>query len=354
MKKRWTPISAGPVFVMLYLYDGTRSFFNHFVNTGVTLIIQQVLIAAVMALILQTVTTAAGDRNADPALQASTLIYLYLFVGYIMYEIPHLAQRLAGNGFGASWSSFGGSRSEATRNADLPELSDGTRGAGRNGVGMSGGGPSGSAPQAPRPGTRTETAHSVPGMAQSSPSRAGGLGHAGNFADQESPSQSVSTTGAAMDANAAGQDGFAAALQRGVASMAHPRPNEGNVLAGGQSTSSDGMGRGVGSGVGGVMGRGTGRSIQGGAGLDSGSQASASEPRLGASSDTGAGSAFGHSRAAGDGLGGVPASASEHTTRTETAQSEQRADVPVGRGATAVASRGVAIPDNQEPTDQFS
>ncbi len=149
-------LSLGPVFIVCAMFEQTRSYLNHFVSSAVTLIVQQILVAAVMGLILNTLKEAMVFTSAEAfAVDCMNILLLCLFVSYIFYQLPTMAQRLGGNGIAAAlpamlYRSPAGRLSLAS---DLPpELrTDGNGAPGRDG-GHAGSGDHG------RAGARTETA----------------------------------------------------------------------------------------------------------------------------------------------------------------------------------------------------
>ena len=154
-------LSLGPVFIVCAMFEQTRSYLNHFVSSAVTLIVQQILVAAVMGLILNTLKEAMVFTSAEAfAVDCMNILLLCLFVSYIFYQLPTMAQRLGGNGIAAALPAML-YRSQAGRQSqggDLPpELrTDGNGAPGRDG-GL-GGGLRGGGGDHGRAGARTETA----------------------------------------------------------------------------------------------------------------------------------------------------------------------------------------------------
>ena len=150
-------LSLGPVFIASALFEQTRSYLNHFVSSAVTLIVQQILVAAVMGLILNTLKEAMVFTSAEAfAVDCMNILLLCLFVSYIFYQLPTMAQRLGGNGIAAALPAmlYRGRAGRQSHNGDLPpELrTDGNGAPGRDSGLRGGGGDQG------RAGARTETA----------------------------------------------------------------------------------------------------------------------------------------------------------------------------------------------------
>ncbi len=148
-------LSLGPVFIVCAMFEQTRAYLNHFVSSAVTLIVQQVLVAAVMGLILNTLKEAMVFTSAEAfAVDCMNILLLCLFVSYIFYQLPTMAQRLGGNGIATALPAMV-HRSRADRppqGADLPpELHTYGNGAPGRTSGVRG-------TDSERAGARTETA----------------------------------------------------------------------------------------------------------------------------------------------------------------------------------------------------
>jgi type IV secretion system protein VirB6 len=163
-------LALGPIFVACAMFEQTRSFLTSFVNTAVTLLIQQVLVAAVVALCLAQFNTVTATATPDFMMSIVNTCVFDSCVMFILKEVPGLAQRL-GNGYGfAAGKAFDALRPASEHDSSI-------RGAGRSngsqfgnngrpGGQDSGGGNGGG-------GRRTETANaSAPSSQGSSPSQA--------------------------------------------------------------------------------------------------------------------------------------------------------------------------------------
>jgi type IV secretion system protein VirB6 len=93
----------GPVFIATLLFEATKSFFNNFVSTIVTLIVHQVLIAAMMGLLVETARKQMAGGGKDP----HELIFVFFFLWFVIPGLIAVANRLGG---GANWANRGDSR----------------------------------------------------------------------------------------------------------------------------------------------------------------------------------------------------------------------------------------------------
>ena len=90
-------LTLGPVFIALIMFDATRGFFSQFLNTAVTLIIQQVLIAATASIILTNLQASVSDTSV-PLLAGFNAIAFCFFSVFLVKEIPALARSLGSGG----------------------------------------------------------------------------------------------------------------------------------------------------------------------------------------------------------------------------------------------------------------
>ena len=90
-------LTLGPIFIVLLLFDATRGFFSQFVNTAVTLVIQQVLIAATASIILTNLQASVNDTSI-PLLAGFNAIAFCFFSVFLVKEIPALARSLGSGG----------------------------------------------------------------------------------------------------------------------------------------------------------------------------------------------------------------------------------------------------------------
>jgi type IV secretion system protein VirB6 len=111
----WLVLALGPMFIALALFEATRGYAQAFANTCVTLVLQQVLIAAVIGLLLDILKSAITREDLSGVFDV-TVVSIFAIVMWA--RLPQLASQLGGYGLNMVMNRPTASVSQAVQSAN--------------------------------------------------------------------------------------------------------------------------------------------------------------------------------------------------------------------------------------------